>query len=164
MPALAAALLSLTTMPAPAQPSAAAGSTPTRAVERITAEATVVSTADYYVALPLNCAQALCQGDLPVVGGRRRLNLTRISCWMITSTYSNFALGQVDLRSGETSISLVQVLPADHSNEWGYHSLNRAVDVKIPARHHVRILLSLASGGQAQAAACTAHGTLDTLQ
>jgi hypothetical protein len=55
-------------------------------------------------------------------------------------------------------------LPADYSTQWGYHSLNRAIDVRIAARQSIRVLLDLASGGQAYAAVCTAHGTLDTLQ
>jgi hypothetical protein len=140
---------------------------PTRTVERITPRAVqVVSTSNYQVALPLNCyaGATTCWGDLPVVRPRRRLNLTRISCWMTTATYSKFTLGQVDLRRGDTSLTLVSVLPADYSTDFGYHSLNRAVDIHIQTGHHVRILLDIASGGQTNASACTAHGTLDVLE
>lgn len=149
-----------------AQASAATASPPARAIERITPQATVVSTADYQIALPLTCysGATACEGDLPTVRARRMLNLTRISCWMTTSTYSKFTLGQVDLRRGDTSLTLVSVLPVDYSTDFGYHSLNRAVDVHIPAGHYIRIRLDIASGGQTSAAACTAHGTMDVLE
>ena len=64
----------------------------------------------------------------------------------------------------EVSTAMAQFLPADYSTDFGYHSLNRAVDVQVRTRQNARVFLSLASGGQAQAATCTAHGTLDTLQ
>jgi hypothetical protein len=167
LPMLTAVLLSFFSNPSSAQGPAASSPhlVPGRAMERITPQATVVSTANYQVALALTCTgNTHCEGDLPPVGGRRQLNLTRMSCYMLTSTYSNYALGQIDLRSGNTSLSLAQVLPADYSTQWGYHSLNRAIDVRIAARQSIRVLLDLASGGQAYAAVCTAHGTLDTLQ
>jgi hypothetical protein len=40
--------------------------------------------------------------------------------------------------------------------------INQAVDVQIAARQYVSVALILASGGQTQEAACTAHGTLET--
>jgi hypothetical protein len=137
---------------------------PGRAVERITAQATVVSSANYQVALALTCAGTRCEGDFPGVGHARRLTLTRMSCYMRTSTYSDYAVGQINLRSGATTLSLAQVLPSDYSTPWGYHSLNRAIDVRIAARQNIRVSLDIASGGQASAGACTAHGIMETLQ
>ena len=83
---------------------------------------------------------------------------------MQSATYGVYTAGRVDLRAADGSSSIVQFLPADHSTDFGYHSLNRAVDVQVRARQNARVFLSLASGGQAFNATCTAHGTLDTLQ
>ena len=144
--------------------------TPKRAVESITPAATVVSTAHYQVVLPLSCSSGsgdigpFCSGHFPAVAGRRRLNLTRMTCYMRSSTYSTYATGKIVLHAADGSGSLVQYLPVDHSTEWGDHVLNRAVDVQVAARQHVSVALILASGGQTRDAACTAHGTLETLQ
>lgn len=165
MPAVAAALLSFTTIPSPAETSAFASKLqPGKATESIAAAATVVSTAYYQATLALTCSGTTCQGDFPAVGGRRQLNLTRVSCLMQSATYGVYTAGRIDLRAADASTSMVQFLPADYSTDFGYHSLNRAVDVQVRARQNARVFLSLASGGQAQAATCTAHGTLDVLQ
>ena len=164
LPAFAAALLSFTTIPAPAETSALAKSQPGKATESIAAAATVVSSAYYRTTLVLTCSGTNCQGDFPVVGNRRQLNLTRVSCLMQSATYGVYTAGRIDLRAADGSTSMVQFLPADYSTDFGYHSLNRAVDVQVPTRQNARVLLFLASGGQAQAATCTAHGTLDVIQ
>jgi hypothetical protein len=165
LPALAAALLSFTTGPSPAE-SAAFGSRlqPGKATESIATAATVVSTASYRATLALTCSGTTCQGDFPAVGNRRQLNLTRVSCLMQSATYGVYTSGRIDLRAADGSTATVQFLPADHSTDFGYHSLNRAVDVQIPTRQNARVVLSLASGGQALAATCTAHGTLDVIK
>jgi hypothetical protein len=71
---------------------------------------------------------------------------------------------KIVLHAADGSSSLVQYLPADHSTEWGHHVLNRAVDVQVASRQHISVALILASGGQTQEAACTAHGMLEILQ
>ncbi len=165
MPAVAAALLSFSPGPAPAQTSKSASRlAPGKAAESIAAAATVVSTAYYQATLSLNCSGTTCEGDFPAVGGRRQLNLTRVSCLMQSATYGVYTSGRVDLRGSDGSTSTVQFLPADYSTDFGYHSLNRAVDVQVRTRQNARVFLSLASGGQAFNATCTAHGTLDVLQ
>jgi len=162
-------LLSLTGEPSAAQAPGPLASKPMpgRAVETVTPAATVVSTAHYQVVLSLTCSSssasgAFCVGYFPAVGGRRRLNLTRVSCYMRSSTYSTYATGKVVLHKTDGSSSLVQYLPADHTTEWGHHVINQAVDVQIAARQYVSVALILASGGQTQEATCTAHGTLET--
>lgn len=143
---------------------------PGHAVETITPAATVVSTAHYQVVLPLSCSSGsgdigpFCSGHFPVVAGRRRLNLTRMSCYMRSATYSTYATGKVVLHAADGSGSLVQYLPADYTTEWGHHVLNRAVDVQVAAKQHISVALILANGGQTLDAACTAHGTLEVLQ
>ncbi len=165
LPALAAALLTFTTGPSPAETSAFASKLqPGKATESVVAAATVVSTAHYQATLSLTCSGTTCQGDFPAVGGRRQLNLTRVSCLMQSATYGVYTSGRVDLRGSDGSTSTVQFLPADYSTDFGYHSLNRAVDVQVRTRQNARVFLSLASGGQAFNATCTAHGTLDVLQ
>ena len=161
----AALFLSLFTTPSPAQsPAALAAGQAGKATESITAAATVVSTAYYQATLTLTCGGTSCMGDFPAVAGKRRLNLTRVSCLMNSATYGVFTAGRVDLRTAGNVSSTVQFLPADYSTDFGYHSLNRAIDVQVRATQNARVLLFLASGGQATSAVCTAHGTLDVLQ
>lgn len=162
LPAIAATLLSLTTGSSPAQVTSVAAKAG-RAVERISPEATIISSSHYEATLLLTCvpAQGFCAGDLPVVGNRRRLILTRISCYMRSSTYSVFAAGRI-MQSPAGSV--IEFLPVDHSTDHGYHVLNRAIDVRIAARHYASVGLQLASGGQALEGQCTAHGTLELLQ
>jgi hypothetical protein len=164
-------LLSLSGSPSPAQAPGPLASklTPGRAVETITPAATVVSTAHYQVRLVLTCSSSsvtgpFCVGYFPAVAGRRRLNLTRMSCYMRSATYSTYATGKIVLHKADGSGSLVQYLPADHTTEWGHHVLNRAIEVQVAARQHISVALILASGGQALEGDCTAHGTLETLQ
>ena len=165
--ALSAALfLSLLTTPSPAQGPAAfaSGLQAGKATESVTAAAAVVSTAYYQATLSLNCSGTSCQGDFPAVAAKRRLNLTRVSCLMSTATYSVYTAGRIDLRAADSSTAMVQFLPSDYSTDFGYHSLNRAIDVQVRSRQNARVLLFIASGGQASGAMCTAHGTLDTLE
>jgi len=165
VPAVAAALLSFTTIPSPAETSGFGSKLqPGKATESIAAAATVVSSAYYQATLALTCSGTSCQGDFPAVGNRRQLNLSRVSCLMQSATYGIYTAGRIDLRTVEGSTATVQFLPADYSTDFGYHSLNRAVDVQVATRQNARVFLSLASGGQAFAATCTAHGTLDTVK
>jgi hypothetical protein len=164
-------LLSLSSNPSQAQaPSPLASKlTPGRAMERITPTATVVSTAHYQVVLPLSCngssaSGAFCSGHFPAVANRRRLNLTRMSCYMRSSTYATYANGKIVLHAADGSSSLVQYLAADYTTEWGYHLINQGIDVQVTPKQNISVALLLASGGQTQEAACTAHGTLETLQ
>ena len=129
------------------------------------AAATVVSTADQSSqALIWHSGQA-CRGEFPGdLGNRKRLNLTRVSCFMHTAEYSTYAHGKIDVRTAGNVSSLAQLLPADYSTQWGYHMLNHATDVTVPATQQFIVQLTVASGGQAYDATCTAHGMLETLQ
>ena len=128
----AAILVSFLTVPSIAETPAEASARSTRT--RIVAEATVVSTAHYsdVISFSCNAAQGFCVGYSPyVVPGRRRLNLTRISCYMQSSTYATYATGKISLMpDGE----MLQYLPVDHTTDFGHHVLNRAIDVKLPLR------------------------------
>jgi len=146
LPALAAALLSFFTGPA-------------------SAAATVVSTAHYQAALTLTCSGQNCFGDFPALAAKRRLNLTRVTCHLHSAQYAAYATGKVQLRTPGNVVRLVQFLPADYSTDWGFHLINSAADVEVLGGYAVNVSLSLApGGGSALDAACTAHGTLDTLQ
>jgi hypothetical protein len=164
LPMLSCALaLSLTANPASAQ--APSKRPPGHVVEAVTSAATVVSTANYQATLTLNCnGGTQCAGEFPAVAGRRRLNLNRMSCFMHSSEYAVYASGKIELRAANGSESVVQFLPTDYSTDWGYHLLNRAIDVHIASRQQIRVVLLLASGGQTRDATCTAHGVLETLQ
>ena len=162
LPMLAAAFcLSLSSVPSPA-PATEAAAKPGRATERITPEAAVISSAHYQATLLLTCntTQGFCAGNFPAVAGRRQLTLTRMSCYMRSSTYASFAAGTIAL---EPQGAMIEYLPVDHSTEWGHHVLNRAIDVRLTARQYISVALQLVSGGQATEAHCTAHGTLDLL-
>lgn len=131
------------------------------------AAATVVSTAHYQASLALTCnGGQLCRGDFPGIVGRRRLQLTRVTCHMHSAQYAVFASGKIELRAVATGvISPGQFLPADYSTEWGYHVLNSAVALQVAGGNQFSISLFLVPGsGVAYDAACTAHGTLETLQ
>ena len=129
------------------------------------AAATVVSTAHYQTALTLNCTGQLCAGAFPAVGGRRRLNIARITCYMRSAQYAAYASGQIEVRDAGGTYSPAQFLPADYSTDWGYHVINSAANLQILAGRHMMVSLTLAPGsGNAYEAACTAQGTLETLQ
>src|SRR5688572_24103353 len=106
LPAVAAALLTFATGPSGAQ-------TPTsrvagKAIERITPEATVVSTSHYQSSQSLICSGQACRGEFPVIASRRRLNLTRVSCFMHTAEYSTYSHGKIDVRTAGNISSLGQ--------------------------------------------------------
>ena len=146
VPALAAAMLTFTTGPSPAA-------------------TTVVSTVHYQAALTLTCSGQNCFGDFPAIAARRRLNLMRVTCHLHSAQYAAYASGKIQLRTPGDVVKLAQFLPADYSTDWGFHLINSAADVQIPAGYGVNVSLSLApGGGNALDAACTAHGTLETLQ
>ena len=115
--------------------------------------------------MTLTCSGQNCLGDFPAIGAKRRLNLTRVTCHLHSAQYAAYATGKVQLRTPGNVVRLVQFLPADYSTDWGFHLINSAADVEVPGGYAVNISLSLApGGGSALDAACTAHGTLDTLQ
>jgi len=158
LPVLSAVLLSLLTTPAPASG---------RAVETVTpmAAATVVSTAKYQGSLTLTCDGTACFGYFPAVANKRRLNLTRVTCHLHSVQYAAYATGKVSLRTSGNVVTPVHFLPADYSTEWGFHLINSATDVQVGTGLQVGIALSMAPGsGNTTDAACTAHGTLETLQ
>jgi hypothetical protein len=131
------------------------------------AAATVVSTVHYQTALTLNCTAGgqNCIGALPAVGTRRRLNIARITCYMRSAQYAAYASGQIEVRDAGGTSTLAQFLPADYSTDWGYHVINSAANLQILAGRHMMVSLTLAPGsGTAYEAACTAQGTLETLQ
>jgi hypothetical protein len=133
------------------------------------AAATVIETVHYQATLTLSCADRICEGSFPAVGGRRRLNITRVTCLMGTTADSTFSVGRIQLHGADSlPLPQYQYLPADHSTPsdafgFGYHSLNSTVDMQIPARQHIKVMLFLASG-TVTAAFCSTSGTLDKLQ
>jgi hypothetical protein len=155
-------LLSLSGHSSPAQAPGplALQSTPGEVREVIVPAATVVETAHYQATLTLNCAAvAQCIGDFPKPGRRRRLNITRMSCYVAGDV--TLVQGLVQLFDADGPLGVVQFLPADHSG-FGGITINSAVDMQITAQQYIYVSLSLA--GSADFALCTATGTLDVLQ
>jgi hypothetical protein len=161
-------LLMLSGDPSPAQEPGppAPQRAPGQVVEVVGSAATVVETAHYQAQLALTCGSFACFGDFPRPGARRRLNVTRMSCWLVASSGSTFAYGESRLVNADYSVVLSQFLPVDHSGSstsLSYHTLNRAVDLQLGAKQHIHVSLILASG-QSRQSTCTATGTLDRLQ
>jgi hypothetical protein len=127
--------------------------------------ATVVSTVHYQAHLGLNCMHGTyCDVSIPAPGPRRRLNLSRITCFMYGPSGSTFRFGYAALTHMEKGLQLYQVLPVDSSSASGnYHSINRAVDVVAYGQYFIYISLSVDNGTATQAI-CSATGTMDTLQ
>jgi hypothetical protein len=151
---VAALMVPLSGTPSPAQSGASRA-----------ADATVIASAPYRASLTLTCNGESCAADFPVVPGRRRLTLSRVSCQLHSAQYAAYATGLVRVRTAGNLISTVQFLPADYSTQWGYHVINAAAEGQIAARERVNVVLSLAPGsGNAYDAQCTALGTLETVQ
>jgi hypothetical protein len=121
----------------------------------------VIATEYYQVELVLTCPGS-CFGSFPKPGNKRRLNITRMSCLITGAPASTYDYGYAELQSASNARVLRQFLPADHSSPAGYHSLNRAVDIRVGSQQHIMVVLNLNSA--AGSFACTASGTRDTLQ
>ena len=128
------------------------------------AEATVLSSAHYQARLVLNCNGIGCVGDFPAVANKRRLNLTRMTCFMQSvSGGSVYSTGAVRLQTAANGFVLEEYLPVGHSSPLGGHTLNQEIDMQAIATRHISVLLILATG-TAGSGTCTASGTLDALQ
>lgn len=130
--------------------------------EVIAPAVTVARTHHYQAELMLNCIPNICSGAFPKPGKRRRLNITRISCFMLGPPGTTFRNGTVELENADQSHVLNQHLPVDHTAPDGVFTLNRAIDVQVIAAQHLRVALILADGIP-DVAQCTATGTLDVL-
>jgi hypothetical protein len=168
LPILSALWLALSGDPSPAQ---APGplvprSAPGQVREVIAPAATVIASVHYQAQLELTCIMTSCAGNFPKPGANRQLNVTRMSCFLNGSVGSTFARAIIELQRADSSHLVSQYLPVDHSVSSatsGLHTLNRAVDMQVVGAQHIAVTLALASG-TATVAACTASGTLDTLQ
>jgi hypothetical protein len=145
--------------PGPVTPQAVPG----QVREVIAPATTVVETVHYQAELFLACSGDACTGDFPPPGRNRRLNVTRMSCWVysVSSAGMTFRYGYIALLNTNGSAVLYQFLPADHFAPNDV-MLNRAVDVQVAAGQHLWAVLAVTGG--AAGASCTATGTLDTLQ
>jgi hypothetical protein len=161
LPMLSAVALAATTGPA-AQAQILAGPAGHATEARA---ATVIASAHYQAALTLTCSSDTCTGDFPAVPNRRRLTLSRVTCHLHSAQYAAYGSGRVNMRTASNVLSLVQFLPAEYSTEWGFHLINAAAAAQFAATQRVSVALSVVPGsGTAYDAACTAHGTLETLQ
>jgi hypothetical protein len=136
---------------------------PGQVTEVIAPAAVIVATAHYQALLALNCSGLACTGDFPPPGRKRRLRVTRMSCWLLSSSAATtFRYGYIALLNADGSSVLNQFLPADYSAD-SYVTLNRAVDMHVAAQQRIQTVLFVA-GGFAGDAICTATGTQETLQ
>lgn len=166
MPMLSALLVTLSGQPSPAQTSnafAPAGK-PEEAQVMIGAEATVLSSVHYQARRVLSCGGTLCSGNFPAVGPKRRLNVTRMNCFIQGTAGSTFSIGVVQLKNASNGILLDEYLPGVYSAPNGFHTLNQAIDMEVIATRHITVNLVVSTGDTASAGVCTATGTLDTLQ
>ena len=126
--------------------------------------ATVTATVRYQAQLTLSCSSNACSGSFPVVGDKRRVNVSRMSC-IISSVAdgSEFRTGQIMVKRSDSSVILNQWLTGVLSSSDGFHTLNQAVDIQVLATQHMEVLLRLAVGSAASAI-CTATGVTERLQ
>jgi hypothetical protein len=158
-------VLSLSGNPAPAQaPDPLIHDAAPGRVRVMTAPAATVIRTDHYQAwLVLTCGAHACSGEFPGPGRNRRLNITRMSCYLAGSSGSVFRQGEIHLHGAGHTFVLEQYLPVDYSGPYR-HVLNRAVDMQILTGQHMEVFLRLESGGTASAAECTATGISELLQ
>jgi hypothetical protein len=148
-------------------PALAARGVPGRVQEMVAPAATVVQTLHYQAKVEPSCAGMDCFGDLPTLGRKRRLTITRVTCSLLGTLGSTSSGAYVELQGSDGLPLLDQFLPVDHSvpdeRVGSYHTFNRAVDMQILPRQHIKIGLFLASG-TARFASCSASGSLEVLQ
>jgi uncharacterized membrane protein len=131
--------------------------------------AAITSTVHYQAELGLTCAQWRCSGDFPEPGRNHQLNITRIACYVEANAGSTLRFGAIDLVASDGSGLLGQTVPIDATapdfDGGVIFTLNRAVDMQIAARQHMRPHFDLANsvGGTIFHSFCTATGTLSTL-
>src|SRR5215208_5073655 len=149
LPMLSALLVTLSGQPSPAEPSGAfvpAGS-PGQANVMVGQAATVLSTLHYQAKLTLTCGGALCDGNFPAVAANRRLNLTRITCFVAGSANSTFEFGELAMMKANTFVeALTEYLPPAFSASTGTHTINQAVDLQVRATQHAYVGVRLATG------------------
>ena len=100
--------------------------------------------------------------EVPKPGAKRRLNVTRITCFSRNGRL-NFFHQWIQLQNATDGLVLDEYLPGVYSSSNGAHTLNQAIDIQVSANRHIAVALVLATGDAVEAA-CTATGTLDTLQ
>lgn len=165
LPVLSALLVMLSGQPSTGQisrafvPAGKAGETEVV----VGAAATVLSSVHYQARLVLTCADESCAGKFPKPGAKRRLNVTRITCFLVGTAGSTFSIGGVQLQNATDGLVLDEYLPGVYSSSNGAHTLNQAIDIQVSANWHIAAALVIATGDAVEAA-CTATGTLDTLQ
>jgi hypothetical protein len=120
---------------------------------------TVVSTVHYQAFIELVCQPNGCSGPFRKVGRNRRLNITRMSCYVSTNPPTK-AAGYIQLANDTASNPLLQFLPVDDFDaDSGTNLFNSAVDMQVPSGWHLSVQFNVATGTPNQAL-CTATGTL----
>jgi len=164
--ALAMTVIALSEEPATAQERTPLASklTPGPAVEVISPQATVVSTAHYQAHLLLTCGGgSACYGQFPKVRRNKMLTVTRVTCEMAATPNAHYLEGYISLINAKGGTLQYQFLPADYVlPSYSMVHINRAVDMQIAARQHVNVILLVNSGSTAFAL-CSLTGKLDTL-
>jgi len=134
---------------------------PGQSVTLVSAALTVLSTQHYQIMIGLNCSAATCIGEFPKPGAKRRTNITRLSCYVLSANGSVYTSGWTALLNSQGQTLLNQFLPVDFSSTIGDHQLNRAVDFLVTTSQHLEVVLHATSS---YVGYCTATGTLETLQ
>jgi hypothetical protein len=127
LPILSAMLLPLSGHPSPAQSPRllASQGVPGQVMETIAPAATVISTRHYQVWRELTCGGSGCNGFFPRPGSKRRLNATRVSCYIYGE--STFRSGGIGVYRADYSLVVGQYLPTVHSSPNHFHTLNQAM-------------------------------------
>lgn len=136
---------------------------PGQSVETVGPAATVTSTVHYQVSLALTCAGAVCTADFPKPGAKRLITITRVSCAFFVTSNATVGDDHADVVDARGSVRTVDYLPINYANAQGLNIINQAIDLQVVGGQHLRAVMFL-STGEGSEGACTATGTLSTLQ
>lgn len=134
---------------------------PTHSVEMIAPAATVTSTVHYQAMVPFDCSVGGCTATFNRVRRNRQLNITRVWCDLVSDP--TWLYGELYLRDRRGNVLLQEGLPLSASNA-GFYQVNRAVDLQVAAGLTMQVVAAFSANITPQFGACTAAGTMSTLQ
>jgi hypothetical protein len=138
---------------------------PGQGAETIGPAATIVSTVHYQVKVPLSCNIAACEANFPRPGRNRLITVTRLSCAFVVSNNSPILIVSADDVDSKNTHSIQEYLPIAYTYPQGYNIINQAIDMQIVGTHHLDLIIDFSAGNASSSSgACTASGTLSTMQ
>jgi hypothetical protein len=123
----------------------------------------VLSTVHYQATVGVTCSGTTCFGNFPAPGTKKRLNITRIYCYLQSNNAgSHFGYARAELHDFQNTLLISEFLSDIYTSTAGTHTLNNAIDLDVTGGQHLAVNLNLASD-TGLFGYCTASGTLSTL-